>query len=604
MHPGRRKREAQRRCSNSHDRLSPVRTECCIMSEAPFIKKVPMQLNPNKSGQRSSIRRMNLRGRYLRVLLFFARVLIQVIWWDLILRRSGLSRLSKRTAPARYQRAAQRFRALATNLGGVWIKVGQFLSARLDILPESITSELANLQDEVAPEAFDCMREELEMAFNSSVDSRFAWFDEAPLASASLGQVHRARLSEGDNVVVKIQRPHIHDLIKVDLAALRRVLSWLKRYRPISRRVDLEALFDEFSRTLWEEVDYIAEAENARRFAAMFAEDAGVRIPRVYASHTTERVLTLEDVYFIKITDFATIDGAGVDRREVADRLFRTYLQQIFIEGFFHADPHPGNLFVEPIDDGDWRLVFIDFGMVGRVTPEMKRGLRDLVIAIGTRNLDRLMQAYQTMGVILPGADLERIRLAEAAMLERVWGKSMRDLIRTHPEEMRHFANEFRDLLYEMPFQLPADLLFLGRCVSILSGMCTGLDPDFNVFEGLQPFAEQLLAEEGEDWLPELFKVLVEQGQALVTLPTRIDAALARIERGDLTIMARAAPDLKSQLNLLTLAIQRLVGAGIFAALLIAGSLLYTNGYLIGGGVSIGLAVATLFWSFLRSRPK
>ncbi len=559
---------------------------------------------PPPSRETSSGRSWTLRGRYIRVLIFFARVFLNVIWWDLILRRIGLRRLSQRTAPRRYQGAARRFRSLATRLGGVWIKVGQFLSARLDVLPEPITSELANLQDEVAPEPFDSIRQELEGSLGSILESNFTWFDETPLASASLGQVHRARLIGDEHVVVKVQRPHIHDLIKVDLAVLKRVLGWLKRYRPITRRVDLDALFDEFSRTLWEEVDYLAEAENARRFGAMYVDDPSVRIPLVYASHTTERALTLEDVYFIKITDFTAIDSAGLDRAEVADRLFRTYLHQIFIEGFFHADPHPGNLFVEPLQDGAWRLVFVDFGMVGRVTPEMVQGLRDLVIAIGTRDLDRLMQAYKTMGVILPEADLERIRLAEAAMLERIWGKSMRDLIRTHPEEMRRFASEFRDLLYEMPFQLPADLLFLGRCVAILSGMCTGLNPDFNVFEGIQPFAEHLLAEEGEAWLSELFKVLVEQGRALVTLPTRLDAALTRMERGDLTIMARAAPDLKSQLNLLTLAIQRLVGAGIFAALIIAGSLLYTNDNQLGGEISFGLAFITLLWTLIANRPR
>jgi predicted unusual protein kinase regulating ubiquinone biosynthesis (AarF/ABC1/UbiB family) len=486
----------------------------------------------------------------------------------------------------------------------VWIKVGQFLSARLDVLPESITSELANLQDEVAPEPFDSMRQELEESLGSTIESNFAWFDEIPLASASLGQVHRARLIGDEHVVVKIQRPHIHDLIEVDLAALKRVLRWLKRYRPISRRVNLDALFDEFSRTLWEEVDYIAEAENARRFAAMFSEDPSVRIPQVYTSHTTKCVLTLEDVYFIKITDFAAIDGVGLDRKEVADRLFHTYLEQIFVEGFFHADPHPGNLFVEPLEDGEWRLVFVDFGMVGRVTPKMKQGLRDLAIAIGTRDLDRLMLAYQSTGVILPEADLDRIRAAEEMMLERIWGKSMTELIRTHPEEMRRFANEFRDLLYEMPFQLPADLLFLGRCVSILSGMCTGLHPDFNVFEGLQPFAEQLLAEEGGAWLADLLKVLVEQGRALISLPTRLDATLSRLERGDLTITARAAPNLQGQLTMLTLAVQRLVGAALFAALIVAGSLLYSNDFLLEGGISFGFAIFTLIWTLLANRPR
>lgn len=563
-----------------------------------------MASTPQRSPTRSSTPVRHHRGRYFRVLRFFAGVFLQVLWWDLFLRRIGFRKLSKRTSPTRYQQAARRYRVLAVSLGGVWIKVGQFLSARVDVLPESVTLELANLQDEVAPEPLEAMHQVLEETFGPTLDAHFNEFDPVPLASASLGQVHRARTAAGDEVVVKIQRPDIHELIQVDLAALARVIGWLKRYRPIARRVDLDALFDEFSRTLWEEVDYIAEAENARRFEVMFAQDPRVRIPRVYSSHTTERVLTLEDVYFIKITDYAEIERAGLSREEVADRLFRTYLRQIFIEGFFHADPHPGNLFVEPLKEDAWRLVFVDFGMVGRVTPTMKQGLRDLAIAVGTRNLDRLMQAYQTMGVILPGADLERIRQAEAAVFDQVWGKSMRDLVRTHPQDMRRIAHEFRDLLYEMPFQLPADLLFLGRCVAILSGMCTGLNPDFNLFEGLQPFAEQLVAEEGQEWASEVLKVVLEQGQALFTLPTRLDSVLREMEQGELVITARAAPDLEDQLKSLTVSINRLVGAGIFVALLIVAAMLYTTGEILGGGLFFGLAFITLLSTLLILRPK
>ena len=187
---------------------------------------------------------------------------------------------------------------------------------------------------------------------------------------------------EGHAVVVKIQRPDIRQLLEVDLAALRIVVAWLKRYRPVARRADLDALVAEFSRTLWAEVDYLAEAEHARRFAAMFAGDAGVCVPRVYDERTTRSVLTLEDVYAIKITDYAAIEAAGISRAEVAQRLFRTYMHQIFEQGFFHADPHPGNLFVEPNGAAGWRLVFVDFGMVGQVSDEMRQGLRDLAIGL------------------------------------------------------------------------------------------------------------------------------------------------------------------------------------------------------------------------------
>lgn len=543
---------------------------------------------------RGSARR--LRARYTRVTFFFARVVFSVLLWDVFLRRVGLRRLSRRTAPERYRRAAQRFRELATRMGGVWIKVGQFLSARLDVLPETITSVLADLQDEVTPEPFEDMRGVIVEEFGASLEERFEWFDEQPLASASLGQVHRARLAGGEHVVVKIQRPNIHDLIRVDLEALSTVIGWLKRYRPITRRANLDSLLAEFSRTLWEEVDYLAEAENARRLAKMYANDPSVRIPNVYSSHTTVRVLTLEDVYFIKIIDYAAIEAAGVDRSDVANRLFQTYLWQIFIEGFFHADPHPGNLFVEPLDTGGWRLVFVDFGMVGRLTPEMKQGLRDFVVAIGTRDVDRLMQSYQRIGVLLPSADLDRIREAETAMLDYVWGKSVRELIRSHPQQMRQFVREFRDLLYDMPFQMPEDLIYLGRCVAILSGMCTGLDPEFNLFEGLGPFVDQLLTDEGGDWLRILLDLFGEQAKALATLPTRLDSTLAKIEGGELLITAKAAPDLIKDIHKLTRSINRLVGAVVFAALLLTGSLLYVTGDRVIGGVGLGLSLITLIW--------
>ncbi|MCK5053300.1 MAG: AarF/ABC1/UbiB kinase family protein, partial [Anaerolineales bacterium] len=249
---------------------------------------------------------------------------------------------------------------------------------------------------------------------------------------------------------------------------------------------------------------------------------------------------------------------------------------------------------------GDWRLVFVDFGMVGHLTPEMKDGLRDLAIAVGTRNLDRLMQAFKTMGVILPGADLDRIRQAEAALFDQMWGKSMRDLTRTHPQEMRKFASEFRDVLYEMPFQVPSDMIYLGRCVAILSGMCTGLDPDFNLFEGLRPFAEQLLAEDGADWLGELLKVLGEQIRVLATLPKRLDATLTVIERGDLIVTAKASPELQKQLSRLTSAVYRLVGVGIFAAFLVVGSILYINEQFVLGIIFFSLAFVSLTWALLK----
>jgi predicted unusual protein kinase regulating ubiquinone biosynthesis (AarF/ABC1/UbiB family) len=518
-----------------------------------------------------------------------------ILWWDVLLRRIGLRTLARRTRPARYARIARRYRRLAISLGGVWIKVGQFLSSRVDVLPAFVTDELSGLQDEVPVEPFDHMTAVVEAEFGRPIGETFPWFEPQALASASLGQVHRARLPDGTPVVVKVQRPGIEHVLRVDLAALTRVIGWLKHYRTITRRADLDALLAEFSRTLWAEIDYLAEAANARTFAAMFADDPSVRIPALHSEQTTVRVLTLEDVYFIKVTDYAAVEAAGVDRADVADRLMQTYLRQIFVEGFFHADPHPGNLFVEPANGGDgWRLVFVDFGMVGRLTSEAKAGLRDLAIAIGTRDMDRLLRGYQTLGVLLPGADLARLKEAQQALFDRLWGRSMRELVDMHPREMRAFAAQFRDVLYEAPFQVPSDLIFLGRCLGILSGICTGLNPSFNVFEGLAPFARGLVEEEAGDWLDRILNWLVDSGRRMAGLPARLDSTLADLQAGRLTVMAKADPALDRSLTRLTRAINSLVAALVFAVFLLAATLLYLNDerLLAAGALALALAAA------------
>jgi predicted unusual protein kinase regulating ubiquinone biosynthesis (AarF/ABC1/UbiB family) len=278
------------------------------------------------------------RSRYLRIIFFFGRVILNLIFWEMILRYIGLRKIVKRTRSKRLQKIARAYHNMAVQMGGVLIKVGQFLSARADILPIEITAELSGLQDEVPPEDFEGIRQLAEAELGGVLLEKFAEFEEEPLAAASLGQVHRARLSgttDGEanrwvDVVVKIQRPDIETIIATDVAALRTVGNWLMRYRPIRRRADVPALLAEFTRILYEEIDYLAEGGNADTFAENFKDIPGVRIPGVVWSHTTRRVLTLEDVYAIKVTDYEDITAGGVDRSEVAKRLFDIYLRQIF----------------------------------------------------------------------------------------------------------------------------------------------------------------------------------------------------------------------------------------------------------------------------------
>ena len=545
---------------------------------------------------------MLLNRRYLKIISHFAQLAIHIIFWEIFLRWIGLRRLSRRTAPRRYIRAALRFRSLAGRMGGVLIKVGQFLSARVDVLPVYITDILSGLQDEVPAESYDDIRQVIESEFGVPIGEKYQMFDPQPLAAASLGQAHCAVLPDDRTAVVKVLRPGIELIVDIDLAALRTATGWLKYWKAVSRRADVEALLAEFSATLLKELDYQAEANNALRFAEIFQDDDGIRIPEVYLEFCGARVLTLEDVGFIKITDYDQITEAGVDRAEVARRLLSTYLHQIFTISFFHADPHPGNLFVEPAtEEHGWRLVFVDFGMVGEVTARIRSAGRESIVAVGTRDPVRLVQAFASLGAVLPGADMDRLIEAETAVFDRFWGKSMDELRQLDHTEMHRFMFQFRDLLYEMPFQVPENLIYLGRCIAILSGMCTGLDPQFNLFTELIPFAEKLMAEEtrGESidfWMAEARKILAR----LAALPGRVDRVLERIERNELTITTHPDEFQVRQMRRFTAAINRLAGAVIFAGLLVAGVVLVINQYSQWGAALLGASGVVLIWAIFR----
>jgi predicted unusual protein kinase regulating ubiquinone biosynthesis (AarF/ABC1/UbiB family) len=556
-----------------------------------------------------------LRARYRRLITFYAGVAISFIFWEVLLPRLGLRALSRRTRSKRYRGVAAHFRTLAIQMGGVMIKVGQFLSARLDVLPPEITEELAGLQDEVPPENFADIRKLAEEDLGTPLKEKYESFEEIPLAAASLGQVHRARLCVNDpggnfcDVVVKIQRPFIDQLIEVDLSALRRAGGWLQKYPPVSRRVDVPALIEDFSTSVREEVDYLAEGRNAEIFGENFKDVPRVHVPRVVWTHTTRRVLTLEDVFAIKITDYEAISSAGIDRPEVARILLDTYLKQIFEDGFFHADPHPGNLFVTPLkepgDSGEpaWRLTFVDFGMVGRVPDTLRAGLREMLIAMGTQDAARMVRSFQTLHVLLPSTDLKQLEQMSASMFDMFWGKSMDELRQLSPEEMFHFADRFRDLMYSMPFQLPQNLLMLGRTVAILSGMCIGLDKDFNLWNQLAPYATKLVSQEvGSNWrvwLDEAGNIFKE----LIAIPSKMGRVLSQIERGDLTVQM---PAVSRQISTLERAVNRLAGGLVFTGFLISSVLLYNAGEDLFAGISIGAAGLTLIWLifFSRSTPR
>ncbi len=562
-----------------------------------------------------------IRDRYRRIVIFFARVILNFIFWDLLLARIGFRGWARRTRPARMQHIAVAYRKLAIDMGGVMIKVGQFLSARVDVLPIEITDELTDLQDEVPPADFEGIRRVAEAELAGPLEEIFASFEQTPLAAASLGQVHQAQLHvEGNppiqdehgnpvlDVVVKVQRPGIEEIISTDLAALRTVGNWLKRYRPISRRANVPALLDEFTRTLYEEVDYLAEGRNAETFATNFSDQPDIRVPKVDWTHTTQRVLTLENVWSIKITDYEAITAAGIDRSEVAVRLLDTYLQQIFEDGFFHADPHPGNLFVRPLPVStnetpscSWQLTFVDFGMVGRVPTQIKDGLREMLIGVGTQDAHRVVQSYQTLGILLPGADLDALEKAESKIFERFWGKNMTELIRIDPAEVHDLMIEFRELIYTLPFQVPQDIIFLARTVSILSGMCTGLEPNFNLFDQLVPYAQKLISEEVRGGAEALLAEARNLVRALVSMPLKMETMLGKMGRGDIAVQT---PEVSRQVKRLEGTMHQVSRSIVFAALFLGGIQLYLAHIHPLAEILLGISILGFLWVWITSRRR
>ncbi len=503
----------------------------------------------------------NVNGRKRRILVFFAGIISHVILLDLILGKFPLLGDSIRISrPRRWRNMSRRFRDLAVDMGGVMIKLGQFLSARVDVLPPEITEELKGLQDEVPSEPNWRIMSVLQAELGD-YQNRFVEIEEEPVAAASLGQAHRAWLyprwgtqtqnsnsGRGEAVVIKIQRPNIEKIVQTDLAALNVVAKWIQRYRPVGRRADVPALMREFAKTLEEELDYTSEADNAERFAEMYANDEQIYIPAVYREHSTGRVIVLEYVQGFNITDVDGLRRAGVDPQEVAACLLDTYFYQIFEEGFFHADPHPGNIFIWPRPEVAWVaengsapplgrpfwLIFVDFGMVGYISEAMRQSLRKVLLGVMQRDASALTNAYADLGFFLPGADLARITEAQTAVLDRIWGRNLLDLAQPDPQEVRELSQQFKDLLFEFPFQVPQDFIYLGRAIGMVSGLVSQLDTEINPWHFFEKYGQKILRE--QEIRPFSWETAVETIKPYLTAPAQIQRLLTLAESGRLQV--------------------------------------------------------------------
>jgi len=542
------------------------------------------------------------RSRYRRVRRYLARLFLHALFFDLFLGRVPVLRRLRPDPLARWAEHARSFRDLAVELGGVLIKLGQFLSTRVDVLPVEITRELAGLQDRVPPVPYPEIARRIEEDFGAPVAALFDDIDPEPVGAASLAQAHRARLASGERVVVKVLRPGIETLVETDLAAVRLAVRWLWIWRPVRRRVDLDRLFHEFAATTRAELDLTREAANAERFAHLFADDPGLRAPAVHHQRTAAHTLTLEDVGFLRISDHAAIDAAGVSRAEVARVLYRAYMEQLFIHHFVHCDPHPGNLFVRPVEPGEpgapgaggedgrpFEIVFVDFGMMSAIPERLWDALGETVIALGTQDARRLVQAYQEAGVLLPGADLARLEEIHRVFFDRLWGVKLADLRGVALSEASGLLREYRDLVYEAPFQFPVDLLFALRAVGLLAGLSTSLDPEFDPWAETLPFAEELSGHGPSETVRRALDEAAHFARLALRLPSALDRVLTRAEREGIAVEVRFSHGARRDLRRVERATGRVAWFVAAGALLLAGVQLH--------GVGPDHPAALWFWA-------
>lgn|GEM_PF-2513517 len=435
-----------------------------------------------------------MRLRRAAVVLWLAADIGAAAW--LAARRARGADEATRTAleERQWARAGTRLASAAHALGGLLIKVGQFLSTRVDIFPEAFTRPLTALQDVVPPVPWPAVHDALVAAYGplDDPDCPLESVDRAPIAAASLAQVHRAQARDGRAMVLKVLRPGIAGLVDADLTTVRWVMGWAGRHTEWGRRYDLEAIAGEFADVTRQELDMAGEGRRAARFAAMFADDPRVHAPTVFADLARPGVLAMEEVSGVSPRR-AALDAAGIDPAAVAAILLESYMRQWLSEGLFHADPHAGNLFVGP----DASVTYVDFGMMAEIGPEDRAALQDLVLALVGRDPAGAAEAMDALGFLRPGVDRRPLERALAFLLRRMFDPRAGAMHARQTDELDELLHEIRAFLRQHPFQLPARYTFLGRALGMLAGIVADLRPDDPFVPALADAARRELARPG-----------------------------------------------------------------------------------------------------------
>ncbi|MHB9285456.1 ABC1 kinase family protein [Halobacteriales archaeon Cl-PHB] len=464
------------------------------------------------------------------------------------------------TAEQRHRRAVALLDSMLT-LGPTFIKLGQLLSTRPDVLPPEYVDEFTKLQDRVPPADWDDARVVLEDELGP-VAERFDDFETEAISGASLGQVYRASV-DGQPVAVKVRRPGVEDLVEADLRVIRWTLPILMRFVGQSRSFSLETLADEFARTIRQEMDYEREARMLREIRSNFEDDPAIRMPGVVASHSTGRVLTMEFVPGTKISEVEKLDDRDLDRSALARHLQRAYMQMIVEDGVFHADPHPGNLAVQ--DDGT--LVFYDFGMSGYVDPFVQDKIVNFYAAVASQDIDAILDSLIEMGTLSPEADRE------------VMGDVMELAIAdARGEDIEHYrvqqiVQQVEDTIYEFPLRLPSNLALVLRVATVVEGVCVTLDPEFDFIDVATDFlrTEGYLEAGAREYVADRAGEVRSAAESVVRVPPKLESALDKVDRDDLVVQA----DIQDSEDHLAELAKRLVYGMAFGAGVVSASLLW-----------------------------
>ena len=491
----------------------------------------------------------------------------------------------------------QRLRAILEELGPTFVKLGQTLSTRTDFLPPALIFELDKLQDNVPPFPFEVARSVVETSLAGTLEELFREFDPEPLAAASIGQVHRAVLPDGSQVVVKVQRPGVDKEMEADLLLMRDLAALAERRTEWGRMYAVEQLVEEFATQLHQQLDYTVEGHHADHFREVSTNIEGMLIPAVFWGYSGRRLLTTEYVDGIKISDLQALDAAGIDRKQIATRLVEIMATQALDQGLYHADPHPGNLLVK----ADGTIVFMDFGMVGYVDEHLKDQLVDLILAVVDRDVDRIVSLLLTVGIVQRRVDTARLKLDVRNLMRKYYEMPLATV--SFAEAM----NEMFALAVKHRVHLPPDLTLLIKTALTVEGLATQLDPEMSIVDVARPFAAQIRQQRlsmRAVWR-EVSHEMMDTRRLLKGLPGRLEGLLQRLESGDMTIRMEMNR-LGEYIQQLGVIINRLTAGIVVAAMFVFAALALR----IPGGpmwfgmpalAVVGLALSTLLglWLFI-----